>query len=173
VDNSHQPVTPLQLDATSKTIESTFIPKSICYCRVSSLKQKQDLERQVGYMSNQYPGYHIVKDIGSGLNFKRPGLLSLLESAERGNLQQVVVSSKDRLCRFGFELFEWFFNKHNVKLVVLESIDKSPEQELADDVMSVMQVFNCRRNGRRRYSDKVSKTKGQNIESNETETVSV
>lgn len=110
---------------------------SVCYCRVSTSKQRDDLARQINLMAQQYPGYGIIKDIGSGLNFKRKGLLSLLEQAEGRKLRKVVVASKDRLVRFGFELFQWFFEKHNVELVVQSSIDKSPEQELTEDVLAI------------------------------------
>ena len=55
--------------------------KKICYCRVSSNKQKEDLERQVKYMKEKFPTYEIIKDIGSGLNYKRKGLEEILEKA--------------------------------------------------------------------------------------------
>ena len=45
--------------------------ENICYCRVSSKKQSEDLERQIEYMRNLYPNYRIISDIGSGLNFNR------------------------------------------------------------------------------------------------------
>ena len=101
-------------------------------------------------MLDQYPGHTVISDIGSGLKFKRKGLLSLLELCERGLVQEVVVASKDRLCRFGFDLVAWFFERQGVRLLVLEQDDKSPEAELAEDVLSVVQVFSCRWNGRRR-----------------------
>jgi predicted site-specific integrase-resolvase len=81
--------------------------QNVIYCRVSSSKQKDDLERQCLYLSSKYPDYKIIKDIGSGLNYKRPGLLKLLEMSNKQKLNEVVISSKDRLCRFGFELIEW------------------------------------------------------------------
>ncbi len=60
---------------------------TICYCRVSSPKQRNDLERQVKFMREQYPGAEIVKDIGSGLNYKRKGLKSLLGRAMQGEVR--------------------------------------------------------------------------------------
>lgn len=141
-----------QKSAIKSTSSMSTKPKSnICYCRVSSSKQREDLERQVSMLSNQFPQHTIIKDIGSGLNFKRKGLISILEQAQEGLVSEVVVASKDRLCRFGFELIEWILTKYNVKLVVLEHIDKSPEQEFTEDILAVMQVFSCRWNGRRRY----------------------
>ena len=125
---------------------------SYVYTRVSSRKQKDDLERQSQYLLDKYPGHVLVTDIGSGLNFKRKGLLSLLEQSEGGTVREIVVASKDRLCRFGFDLLAWHFQRHSVNLVVLDKDDKSPEAELAEDVLAVIQVFGCRWNGRRSYT---------------------
>lgn len=129
------------------------------YARVSSAKQKDDLERQRTYIESQYPGYIVIKDIASGLNFKRKGLVRLLELCKDGKVKRVVVSSKDRLCRFGFDLLEWFFRQNNVELLVLDRTDKSPEQEFTEDILSVLQVFACRWNGKRKYT--VENKKGQ------------
>jgi len=60
-------------------VKDALPPATICYFRVSSPKQKDDLARQVVYMRQRFPDAEIVKDIGSGLNFKRKGLLSLLD----------------------------------------------------------------------------------------------
>ncbi|CAG2182096.1 unnamed protein product, partial [Oppiella nova] len=107
-------------------LKSTLVDKEpFIYVRVSSYKQKNDLQRQEQYLLDKYPRHSIVKDIGSGLNFKRKGLLSLLEQSERGLVQEVVVASKDRLCRFGFDLLAWHFERHGVNLVVCNEEDKS------------------------------------------------
>ncbi len=135
--------------------------QGVVYVRVSSPKQRDDLERQKAHMAAQFPGYTIISDVGSGLNFKRPGLLKLLGRAERGDVGQVVVASRDRLCRFAFELLEWLLRKWSVELVVLDSKESSPEDELSDDLMSIVQVFCCRKNGRRRYAPPVRDQKGE------------
>jgi len=126
-------------------------------------------------MVGKFPGYTIIKDIGSGLNFKRKGFLSLLELIEGGNVQSLVVASKDRLARFGFDLVEWICNRYKVELVVLDrNEDKSPEQELVQDVLSVIQVFNCKWNGRRRYTlNKMQKNKVKNLLGGEKETLEI
>lgn len=131
--------------------------KAIVYVRVSSHKQKDDLERQKNFLSSKYPNHEVVSDIGSGINFKRPGFVSLLESIQEGAIGEIVVASKDRLCRFGFEIIEWLCQYHNTKLVVLEHRDFSPEEELSAELLDIVQVFCCRRNGHRRYSNKISK----------------
>ena len=121
------------------------------YARVSSSKQRNDLVRQSEKLRNKYPDYTLVTDIGSGLNYKRRGLLKLLEQSNKRLIECIVVSSKDRLCRFGFELLEWQFLQNNTKLVVLEDTDKTPEQEFTEDILAILQVFACRWNGKRRY----------------------
>ena len=80
----------------------------ILYSRVSSAKQKDDLERQKEYLKtnlpNKYSEFQIdnISDIGSGINFKRPGLLQILGRVKEGQISTIIVSSKDRLARFGF-----------------------------------------------------------------------
>jgi len=127
----------------------------ICYCRVSSYKQKDDLQRQVEFMQEQYPNAEIVKDIGSGLNYKRKGLKAILERAMSGDKLQVVVAHKDRLMRFGFELVEWIVQRSGGEIVVLKQTHLSPEQELTADLLNILQVFSCRLHGLRDYKKQV------------------
>lgn len=131
---------------------ATSAKHSICYCRVSSPGQRDDLERQVAFMAQRFPTHRIVRDVGSGINFKRKGLLHILELAHRGTLDEVVVAHRDRLCRFAFDLVEWLLRSRGVRLVVLDATHAaSPSAELADDLMAIVQVFSCRVNGRRKY----------------------
>lgn len=129
-------------------------PKSdytICYARVSSNHQKSDLDRQIEMLKQHYPNAKIIRDIGSGLNWNRPGFRSLLESVHSGNVSEVVVAYKDRLCRFASELVEWIFKKSNVKLVVLNTHDdvKDMSRELSDDLLAITTVFVAKNNGLR------------------------
>ncbi|MEN8220822.1 MAG: IS607 family transposase [Pseudomonadota bacterium] len=128
---------------------------TVCYCRVSSPKQRDDLERQIQYMRERYPNAEIVKDIGSGLNYKRRGLKSLLELAMRGEQLQIVVAHKDRLTRFGFELIEWGVQKNGGRIVVLQRTNFSPDHELTNDLLSILHVFSCRMHGLRNYRSQV------------------
>lgn len=127
---------------------------TVCYCRVSSYKQKEDLTRQVEWMQAQYPEAEIVKDIGSGLNYKRKGLRSLLERSCDGAKLRVVVAHKDRLARFGFELIEWIITRHGGEILVLNQSAYSPERELTEDLLSIVHVFSCRLYGKRKYGTK-------------------
>ncbi len=122
------------------------------YIRVSSRKQKDDLERQKKAMLAQFPTYHIYQDIASGLNFKRKGLTRLLEHVQEGRIQTVVVAYRDRLARFGTELIEWIISRAGATLLIQDQKELSPEQELTEDLVAVTHVFSCRLNGKRRYA---------------------
>jgi putative resolvase len=108
---------------------------------------------------SKYPTFRVIKDIGSGLNFKRKGLLKLLELSNKGLVDEVIVASKDRLCRFGYDLIKWQFMQANVKLLVLDTADKSKELEFTEDILAILQVFACRWNRSRKYSIKNKKDK--------------
>jgi putative resolvase len=134
----------------------------ICYCRVSSTKQRDDLHRQVDFMRERYPEAEIVTDIGSGLNFKRKGLQSLLVRLMRGDKLTIVVACRDRLCRFGFEIFEFMAEQNGGSIVVLDQAVHGPETELTADLLAILlfetlreHVFSCRLHGLRSYSQKI------------------
>jgi len=131
----------------------------ICYCRVSSASQKDDLRSQVRFVQEAFPNYEIIKDIGSGLNWKRKGFNALLDAILRGEVARVVVAHKDRLCRFGFEMFRRVASYHGTEIVVLDDTQLSPAQELTADLISIIHVFSCRLYGLRKYATKVSKDK--------------
>jgi excisionase family DNA binding protein len=129
--------------------------RTVCYCRVSSYKQKDDLERQVEFMRKRYPEAEIVKDVASGLNFRRKGLKAILESALGGDRIELVVAHRDRLARFGFDLIEWIIERSGGRVVVLDKTELSPEQELTKDLLSILHVFSARLHGLRSYKDQV------------------
>ena len=122
----------------------------ICYCRVSSRDQKGDLERQVQFMRDKFPDHTIIQDYGSGLNFKRKGLKTILDYSIRAALEEVVVTHKDRLCRFGFELFRYIFKEaSNAEIMVLDEKIKTPREELVEDLLSITTVFSSKLYGMR------------------------
>lgn len=125
-----------------------------CYCRVSSAHQKDDLERQIALMQQLYPNATIIKDIGSGINWKRRGLLSLIQQVKNGQVEQVIVAFKDRLCRFAYELIEFFCSLYEVEILVLNKGEenKSADVELSEDILSIIHVFSCKKMGQRRYA---------------------
>ena len=132
----------------------------VCYCRVSSSKQRDDLQRQVAHMRELYPQAEIIQDVGGGLNWKRKGLLSLLERLHSGDKLQVVVAHRDRLARFGFELLVWLVERNGGQVVVLGGTDHSPEQELTEDILAILHTFSCRLHGLRRYKDAIKADSG-------------
>jgi putative resolvase len=149
----------LQPQELLKTVQNEKV--SYTYCRVSTQGQKDDLGRQVSFMQNKFPNHKVITDIGSGINFNRKGLKTILEACLQGAVQEVVVAYKDRLCRFGFELIEWIFREHGVKLVVLNQEATSPEEELSRDLISIINVFSARINGRKKYKTKGKKSDEQ------------
>lgn len=130
----------------------------VCYARVSSQKQKDDLERQVAYLKSKHPEGELVTDIASGLNFKRKGLVSVLERVLRGDKLRLVVAHRDRLARFGFELIEFLVTRNGGEIVVLhKSAQASPAEELTQDLLAVLGVFAARMHGLRKYREEISK----------------
>lgn len=131
--------------------------RKICYCRVSTLGQKDDLKRQIDYMKNKYKDYETISDISSGLNFKRKGLTKIINYALNGEIEEIVVAYKDRLSRFGFELIEHIVKeKSNGKITVLNNKKDSPEEEIVKDLVQIINVFSARVNGLRKYKKEIN-----------------
>jgi len=137
----------------SNSTEPLLTPRAkVCYARVSSDHQRADLQRQIEDLRKAYPGYEILSDVGSGLNYKRKNFLALLDRVIEGNIEQVVVKHRDRLCRFGFEFVEHILKKYGVVLVVHgqgEETTTTDTDELATDLLSVVTVFVAKHNGKR------------------------
>lgn len=129
----------------------------VLYARVSTPSQKDDLKRQVDYLQSIYPKGELVTEVGSGLNFKRRKFLSILERILKSDISILVVAYSDRLVRFGFPLIEWLCQKTECKLVVLNERQLSPEQELVEDILSILHCFSSRLYGLRKYKTKVKK----------------
>lgn len=126
----------------------------IIYVRVSSLGQKDDLERQKEMLVRKYPKYYLIEDIGSGMNLNRRGFRKMIDWAIEGKIEEVVVAHKDRLARFGYELFEDLLQKYsNGKITIDSKQDKKPipEADLVEDVLQVMNIFVAKMNGLRKY----------------------
>lgn len=146
-----------RVDVSEFLREQERRPTTICYCRVSSSKQRDDLQRQVEYMQQKYPTAEIIKDIGSGINYKRKGLKAILERSMRGEVIELVVAYKDRLARFGVDIVRQIIEFNGGKLVVLNEVLLSPELELTKDLCSIIHVFSCRLHGLRKYKNSIKK----------------
>jgi putative resolvase len=130
--------------------------KVVLYARVSSVKQQDDLQRQIEYLRSKEPDAEVVTDIASGLNFKRKGLKTLLERCLQGDKLTIMVAHRDRLARFGFDLIEWIVERNGGKIVVLnKSHYASPSDELVQDIIAILSVFAARIHGLRRYRDQI------------------
>jgi putative resolvase len=114
--------------------------------RVSSATQKDDLERQKQRIhsyakDNGYDGIQILSDVGSGLNEKRKGFLKLLEMVAEREVSKVIVAYKDRLTRFGFETLRKLFQAFGTELEVINSEEKTPQEELVEDLITIVSHF--------------------------------
>jgi predicted site-specific integrase-resolvase len=127
--------------------------KIIGYCRVSSNKQKDDLERQIEnvktYMIAKGYTFNIITDIGSGINYNKNGLNQLIDMITNMEVEKVVILYKDRLLRFGFEIIENLCNKYGTAIEIIDNTEKSEEQELVEDLVQIITVFSCRLQGKR------------------------
>jgi len=133
--------------------------EKVIYARVSSKGQKDDLQNQITYLRERYPDHKLIQDVGSGLNFKRKGFTTLLERIMSKDISEVVISHRDRLCRFGFELFEFIANKFGTNIVVLNDTALSPQEEMVRDLISIIHVFSSRIYGLRKYNNQIKKDK--------------
>ena len=127
--------------------------KTIGYCRVSSHKQKDDLERQIDnvktYMYAKGYSFKIISDIGSGINCNKKGLNQLIDMVANSEVDKIVVLYKDRLIRFGFELIENICNKYGTTIEIIDNTEKTEEQELVEDMIQIVTVFSARLQGKR------------------------
>lgn len=136
---------------------------NISYVRVSSIGQKDDLERQKEMIRERYPDHIMIEDIGSGVNLNKRGLRKIIRLAIAGKVNEVVIAYKDRLARFGYELIEDLIEEYSGgKIIIIEkNDDREPEEELAYDVLQIMNVFVAKMNGLRKYKKTKSKENGK------------
>jgi hypothetical protein len=97
----------------------------------------------------------IYTDIGSGMNFKRKNFLKLIKEINEGKINSITIAHRDRLCRFGFDMIEFLCEQKQVKINVINDDRLSPEQELCQDLTSIIHVFSSRLYGLRKYKNKI------------------
>ena len=115
------------------------------YARVSTRKQLDDLQSQIRTLTTKYPDHVVSSDCASSPDFECKGFLSLLQLAFEDRLRLVRIAHRDRLCSSAFDLFEYVFLKHCVKIHVEASdLSSSTESELAEDVLAVIAVSGAR-----------------------------
>ena len=130
---------------------------TVIYSRVSSRKQKNDLQTQEERIYNWAinNGYKVdmkLQDIKSGMCFtERKDFQKLMSLAATGQLGTLIVENRDRLCRFGFEMIEEMFRKLGAKIIVISNVeDKSYEKELTDDLISIIHYYSMKSYSMRR-----------------------
>ena len=136
--------------------------RTVAYSRVSSVAQKPDLENQHrlleafctarGFVVDEW-----ISEIGGGLNFKRKQFLRLVDAVIAGEVSTLVIAHKDRLARFGYSLLAHLCETHECKLMIMNTEQLSPEQELVQDLITITHCFSSRLYGLRNYRKALEK----------------
>ena len=128
---------------------------TIAYARVSSQDQKEDLKRQAQvlelYCAEHGYRYELITDLGSGMNYYKKGLTSLINRILGDGVKRLVLTHKDRLLRFGAELIFSICEAKGVEVVIINKGEDqaSFEEDLAKDVLEIITVFSARLYGSR------------------------
>ena len=130
--------------------------RCVVYCRVSSPAQKPDLVNQRQNLEQfcTARGLRVdewIEEIGGGLNFGRKKFLTLVDGIVAGEIGTLVIAHQDRLARFGFPLIEHLCEVHQCELIVMNNQSLSPEQELTQDLLTILHSFSSRLYGLRNY----------------------
>lgn len=136
-------------DSVYKLLNKDIERKTYVYARVSTSKQKKDLENQVNLLKtfcfqNGYVLNGVYQDIASGINFeKRKEFFDLLDEVLAGKVKRVIITYKDRLIRLGFELFSYLFAKHGCELIVMSDVGSTEldNDEVFDDVVHLLDSY--------------------------------
>lgn len=136
--------------------------QKVIYARVSTRNQKDDLVNQVQFLkqycnSNGMIISKCIEDYGSGLNYNRKQWNLLIDSVMNNEIDTIVITHKDRFIRFGYNWFEKFCNKFGTTILVVNNEELSPQEELVQDIISILHVFSCRLYGLRKYKNQIKK----------------
>jgi predicted site-specific integrase-resolvase len=115
--------------------------RQVCYARVSSSKQRSSIDTQQRILLERYPDAEFIFDIASAFNFKRKGLQTILESAMLGSSIKIVVTTKDRLARSGFELIKWLVELSGGQIEILDDSDNTTESFDAAELIGFITSF--------------------------------
>lgn len=132
----------------------------VIYARVSTRNQKDDLKNQIEFLKQFCNSKGMIvnqcmEDFGSGINYNRKKWNKLLEEVMENKIKTIVISSKDRFIRFGYDWFEKFCEKFNTEIIVVNNETLSPKEELVQDIISILHVFSCRLYGLRKYKKQI------------------
>ena len=134
--------------------------KTIIYARVSTSNQKDDLKNQVEFLKQYANAKGIIidevfEDVASGLDYNRKKWNKLLEDCMLGTVKTVLIAHKDRFIRFGYSWFEQFLKSNGVEIIVVNNETLSPEEEMIQDLISIIHVFSYKIYGLRKYKKKI------------------
>lgn len=157
---NHRYYTDEDIQGYKETKDSDKKKLTLVYCRVSSANQRDDLKSQQlameqfclakGLAADEY-----LSEIGGGMNFKRPIFLDIIKKIENEEVTTLVIAHKDRLCRFGFEFFEYFAKEHNCELIVVNQPSLSPQEEIVEDMRSIVHTFSGRLPGLEKHKKEI------------------
>jgi putative resolvase len=128
----------------------------VAYCRESSAAQRPDLANQRRVLeqftvARGLAGVEFVEEVGGGLNLGRKRFPALMDAIGRGELAALVLAHRDRPTRFGYDWFAHYVALHGCELLVLNQERLSPEQEVAQELMTIVHCFSSRLYGLRNY----------------------
>lgn len=138
------------------------VRRTLAYCRVSSQAQKPDLANQKRILEQYCQQQHIevdewIMEIGGGMNFKRKQFLRLVDQILAGEVERLVLAHQDRLARFAYSLLVHLCQSHQCELLVMNTEELSPEQELVQDLLTSTHCFSSRLYGLRNYRKALEK----------------
>lgn len=149
-----------QIDEFLGKKKQTKDAKIIIYCRVSNQGQKDDLTNQVEFLRTFCNAKaeivdEVLTDIGSGLNYNRKNFNLILDMALGGKVKKLYISHKDRFVRFGYEWFEKFLQKNACEVIIVNNEKMSPQEEMIQDLISIIHVFSWRIYGLLKYKKQI------------------
>ena len=151
----HRRYTDIDVAKALRVQVSNPAKKVVIYCRVSSPSQKDDLENQVEYLSNFANGrgyvFEVVKEVGGSMNMNRPKFMKIVNGIIDGSVGTLIIAHKDRLARFGFDLVQNLADSYGCEIIVTNTENLSPQQEMVEDLMAIVHTYSCRLYGLRRY----------------------
>ena len=138
------------------------IRQVVIYARVSTKNQKDDLQNQVSFLRQFCNARGIIvdqciEDYGSGLNYNRKKWNKLLDEVMEQKIKTIIITHKDRFIRFGYDWFEKFCMKFHTTIVIVNKEELSPQEELVQDLVSILHVFSCRLYGLRKYKKQIER----------------
>ena len=139
--------------------------KVVLYARVSTKNQKDDLQKQTAFLRQFCNARGMIVDqcieeYGSSLNYNRKKWNELLDEVMEQKIKTIVITHRDRFVRFGYDWFERFCAKFNTTIVVVNNESLSPQEELVQDIVSILHVFSCRLYGLRKYKKQIEGDEG-------------